>query len=68
MDIKEALRIVIDNVEVNGDYNIERATSYTPSGFDAKLYTLTNNSRKNYDDNKSSKTTPSSTGSSTLER
>mgnify|MGYP003639205584 CR=1 FL=1 len=25
MDIKEALRIVIDNVEVNGDYNIERA-------------------------------------------
>ena len=25
MDIKEALRIVVDNVEVNGDYNIERA-------------------------------------------
>ena len=25
MDIKEALRIVIDNVEVNGDYNIEKA-------------------------------------------
>ena len=25
MDIKEALRIVVDNVEVNGDYNIEKA-------------------------------------------
>ena len=25
MDIKEALRIVIDNVEVNGDLNIEKA-------------------------------------------
>ena len=25
MDIKEALRIVIDNVEVNGDYNVEKA-------------------------------------------
>ena len=25
MDLKEALRIVIDNVEVNGDLNIEKA-------------------------------------------
>ena len=27
MDINEALRIVIDNVEVNGDYNVEKAIS-----------------------------------------
>ena len=36
MDIKEALRIVIDNVEVNGDDNVEKAITTVEDAL--KLY------------------------------